>query len=84
MDIKVDWATWLQNFLQLDVQSFDELLKTVTLTIIKRNTTLQEAIFSSQCLIHLATRNTFWRCDIYKCCISVHCIYFAEDVFTAQ
>lgn len=50
MDIKVDWATWLQNFLQLDLQSFDELLKTVALTITKRNTTLQEVISSSQCL----------------------------------
>lgn len=50
MDIKVDEATRLQNFLQLDVQSFDELLKTVTLSITKRNSTLQEAISSSQCL----------------------------------
>jgi hypothetical protein len=50
VDIKVDEATRLQNFLQLDVQSFDELLKTVTLSITKRNSTLQEAISSSQCL----------------------------------
>ena len=50
MDIKVDWATQLQNFLQLDIQSFDELLKTVTLTIMERNNNLQAAVTSSQCL----------------------------------
>ena len=50
MDIKVDWATQQQNFLQLDIQSFDELLKIVTLTIMKRNTNLQAAVTSSQCL----------------------------------
>jgi hypothetical protein len=89
VDIKVNWGKQLQNFLQLDVQSFDELLKTVTLTVTKRNTNLQEAVTSSQCfsitLCYLATRNPFWRHDIYKCCISlVHWKYHAGAVYAAR
>jgi hypothetical protein len=62
-DLRLSEPNDFRNFLRLDGSSFDELLKMVTPEIEKRNTTMRDAIPTSQrlsiTLRYLATGNTF-------------------------
>jgi hypothetical protein len=61
-DLRLSGPSDFQNSLRLDATSFDELLKIITPTIEKRNTTMRDAIPPSQrlsiTLRYLATGNT--------------------------
>ena len=62
-DVRLSEPSVFQNFLRLDATSFDELLNIITPRIEKRNTTMRDAIPSSQrlsiTLRYLAIGNTF-------------------------
>ncbi|KDR17575.1 hypothetical protein L798_08485 [Zootermopsis nevadensis] len=63
-DLRVSEPGDFRNFLRLDGESFDELLRMITSRIQKRNTTLRDAISPSQrlsiTLPHRRSRNYVW------------------------